>query len=125
MKTIRVRRLVKFRSALLPFWIVFGIEKSQFMKLFHLQDDLTCDLDVAFPISRLGEKNLAEYGVPIRVGKTLTIISHHNISSLFVMTREGLLSNEVCFESETDRCKVEISVEGGWRTPSHPIVRLL
>lgn len=125
MKYIRVRRLLKFRSVLLPFWIVFGIEKSQFMKLFHLHDDLTCDLDVAFPISRLDEVNLADYGVPIYSGKALTIISHHNIASLFVMTREGLLSNEVLFDSKTDHCEVEISVEGGWRTPSYPIVRLL
>lgn len=125
MKKIRVRRLWKFRSVLLPFWIVFGIDKSQFMKLFHLQDDLTCELDVAFPITRLGEVNLTEYGVPIYSGRTLTIVSDRNISSLFVMTCDGLLSNEVNFDNEAERCEVEISVAGGWRTPSYPIVRLL
>ncbi len=125
MKTIHVKRLLKFSSVFLPFWIVFGVDKGQFMKLFHLQDDLTCEMDGAYPLSRLGESNPTEYGVPIFAGKALTIVSDRSIPSLFVMTSEGLLSNEVCFDSEADRCEIEISVEGGWRSPSHPVVRLL
>ena len=95
MKTLVIHRRIQLPSLLVPFWAVTGISKAEFMARHQLSDELSCSLDTwGHPIART-QFCPGEYGVPIYCGKTVQLAAGEGACTLFALTAEGLLSNEL------------------------------
>ena len=125
MKTIHFKRLAKFRSSLVPFWVILGIRKSQFMELARPNDDPERTDSSEEVYDHAYDLDLNQYGFMIWSGKEKTITVSDDEISLFVMADYTVLSNEVIIPQGSEQVEIEISLEGGWNTPVNPIVRVL
>lgn len=123
MKKVKISRVKKFASALVPFWVVTDMSKTEFMKTFGLGSDRECKTVLGQAAPRIAGFEPDKYGVRIANGETLELEVADEKSTLFVMTMDGLLSNEIALDKA--ECRVEIGVKGGMMTPSYPVARLL
>ena len=120
MRKLIIHRKKKFVAMAVPFWIVTGVSKADFMRKFGIEDDITCKLDrYGHPVKRF-EFEPDAYGVPIMNGKTLELEIGEQVKTVFAVTAEGLLSKEVVLNDKMTVFEMELSVKGGWRTPSYP-----
>lgn len=120
MRKLIIHRKKKFTAMAIPFWIVTDITKADFMNKFGIVDDISCKLDCSgHPVKRF-EFNPDDYGTPIRNGETLELDIKKQVSTVFAITLEGLLSKEVVLNEKMQVYELELSVKGGWRTPSYP-----
>lgn len=115
-----VHRKRKFASALMPFWVITNISKSEFMKKYQITDDISCSLDwMGQPVSRINF-NPDDYGVRILSGETIEIEINEYTKSVFAITIDGLLSNEVRLNQDCILHRICLTTKGGWKTPSYP-----
>lgn len=120
MKKLIIYRKRQLPSALIPYWVVVTISKSEFMEKYQLSDDISCYVgEWGQPIPRM-EFNPQEYGIPISNGKTLELEIDENIRSVFAVTMDGLLSNELLLNPQFTTYQILITTKGGWKTPSYP-----
>ena len=125
MKTITIHRKWQFANAWMPHWVVFGISRSDFMKKFHLPDARSRRINAqGYPIKRM-EFDPNDCGVPLANGKTLVIEADGSAASIFAVTFDGLLSNELMLPCSHAAHKIELTTKGGWREPSYPQLELL
>ena len=96
----------------MPFWVITCMSKRQFMGLFHLQDDPTQEVSPEMPDIHMAYFNPNDYGALISSGEVITIALTDDRDSLFVVTYDGYLSNEVSFSDAAEQYEVEISVRG-------------
>ncbi|MFQ7159201.1 MAG: hypothetical protein ACLRPX_06105 [Ruthenibacterium sp.] len=120
MKTLVIHRRIQLPSLLVPFWAVTGISKAEFMARHQLSDELSCSLDTwGHPIART-QFCPGEYGVPIYCGKTVQLAAGEGACTLFALTAEGLLSNELVLPQAAGVYSILLEAKGGWRAPSYP-----
>ena len=119
MRKIIVRRKRQFAAALVPYWIVVGLPRAAFMEKYHLSDDTSCRMAGAYPLPRMDFDPQA-YGQPILNGKTLEIEADDDATTVFAVTAEGLLSNELTLGEKEPSCRVLVTTKGGWKTPPYP-----
>lgn len=120
MKKLVIYRKKQFPSALMPYWIVTDISKSELMEKHQLSDDISCCYDKGgCPIYHEGF-NPHEYGVPISIGKTLELEIDENIKSVFAVTLDGILSNELILDAPNTTYQILLTTVGGWKNPSYP-----
>ena len=121
MKKLIIHRKKRFASALLPFWIITNVSKSDFMREHQISDDTSCDLDLTgHPVKRFDVKP-DDYGEKIANGETLELDIEDDVSSVFAVSVHGLLSNEVLLDSKLDCYTLELSTKGGFSKPSYPV----
>ena len=72
----------------------------------------------AHPLPRMDFDPQA-YGPPIRNGETLEIEAD-DAATVFAVTAEGLLSNELTLGEKEPSCRVLVTTKGGWKTPPYP-----
>lgn len=122
-KKLTIYRKKQFFSALMPYWIVFSIAKEDFMKKYELTDDRSCEItQFGHPIPRM-DFNPQEWGMPIKNGEMLEIeITDENVKSVFAITMDGILSNEILLEPESDHYKVLVTTDGGWTVLPYPVL---
>lgn len=119
-KKLIIHRKKKFASALMPFWIITNISKADFMKRHQISDDISCDIDqTGQPAPRI-DFNPDDYGVRILNGETIEIEISESTKSVFAITLDGLLSNEVTLNPTFTSYKIDLSTKGGFKTPSYP-----
>lgn len=129
MKLLPVKKLIihrkkKFASALMPFWIITNISKSDFMQKYQLPDDISCEINWSgHPVPRI-DFNPDDYGVRISNGKTLEININESTKSVFAITVDGLLSNEVILNPNFTSYEIVLTAKGGFKTPSYPYLIL-
>ena len=124
METLVIHRRIQLPSLLVPFWAVTGISKAEFMARHQLSDELSCSLDTwGHPIART-QFCPGEYGVPIYCGKTVQLAAGEGACTLFALTAEGLLSNELVLPQAAGVYSILLEAKGGWRAPSYPHLRL-
>lgn len=120
MKKLIIYRKKQIPSALMPYWIVTAISKSELMEKHQLSDDISCCVDkYGAPIPHVGF-NPQEYGVPITIGKTLELEIDDSIESVFAVTLDGILSNELPLDSPDTTYQFLLTTVGGWKNPSYP-----
>ena len=107
MRKIIVRRKRQFAAALVPYWIVVGLPRAAFMEKYHLSDDTSCRMAGAYPLPRMDFDPQA-YGQPILNGKTLEIEADDDATTVFAVTAEGLLSNELTLDEKEPFNKISI-----------------
>lgn len=94
MKRLIIHRKKKFPSALMPYWIVTETDKKTFMEKYNLVGDL-CQTSISGqPISRIAPKILKKYH-SIENGESLQIELNDSIDTVFAITLDGNLSNEI------------------------------
>ena len=118
MKTIRISRKRQFRSALMPYWIIIGISKEQFMQEHGLEGDLVSHSEIGQGIPRINISVLDEIGIRIQNGETLTLEVQEE-TFLFASTIDGSLSNEILLSSLKEQ-NYQIITLGGWTGVSYP-----
>lgn len=94
-KKLVIRREWKLASALMPYWMITRVSKAEFMKKYELEDDTSCGMTAwGQPVPRM-DFCPREWGVPVGNGRTLELEMEDGISSVFAVTPDGLLSNEI------------------------------
>lgn len=123
MRILKIRRIKKFASALMPYWIV-AYSQQQFKDAFGMKENLSCIIDnfTGQPYKR-ADFNPDDFGVRIKNGQILELKIEDDVRSFFVMTYEGLLSNEIILNPDYHEYNFDIVTKGGWRFPSYPTVR--
>lgn len=125
MKKITVHRKWQLANAWMPHWVVLGMSRSDFMEKFHLPDARSCKIDaLGYPVKRM-EFDPNDYGVPVGNGKMLVIEANDDAASVFAVTFDGLLSNELLLPRSQTAYKIELTTKGGWRQPGYPQLELL
>ena len=88
------------------------------MEKYRLPDDTSCSMAEAYPLPRMDFDPQA-YGPPIRNGETLEIEAD-DAATVFAVTAEGLLSNELTLGEKEPSCRILVTTRGEWKTPPHP-----
>jgi len=123
MKTIKVIRKKKFAGAVMPYWIIYSKAKDDFMAEFGLDGDLCEMSESGFPISRIDIQELDRLGTRIMNGQTIELALADDVSSLFVSTMDGCLSNEINIDERiASGNRVIINTKGGFKNLPHPVV---
>lgn len=120
MKQIVVTRRKQFASSLMPFWIIVGQSKAEFMA----KHSLTCDRVKANlmgqPIRQLDDLSVLDAaGTRIANGQTVTLEVADDIRTVFAATMDGALSNEIALGCCGD-ASIRLTVKGGLLVPSYP-----
>lgn len=125
MKKIIISRDKKLASAIVPYWIIIGVSKNEFMNTYDLEEDL-CQNDIyGQVIPRIDSNVLSELGIPIKRGQSIEIELTDDANTLFVCTLHGSLSNEIKLDTivpESGVYQVNITTKGGWKTVSYPYI---
>lgn len=120
MRRLVIYREFHFAACLTPFWVVTRTRKAEFMDRFQLADDLSCELDAwGHPLPRL-HFDPDRFGARIHVGQTLELSSAAPLQSVFAVTAEGLLSNEVVLTPDMAACHLTLAARGGFLRPGYP-----
>lgn len=74
-------------------------------------------------INNLSQKTVFFCAYPIKNGEMLEIeITDENVKSVFAITMDGILSNEILLEPESDHYKVLVTTDGGWTVLPYPVL---
>lgn len=123
MEVLSVTRRKDLRSALFPYWIILSdCSKEQFMRKYDLSGDLCKHNRAGQPVNRIDIDSLKFSGIPISNGETVNIDLKDEVTSIFVITADGSLSNEILVE-EMKTLNLVVSTKGGWRTVSYPALK--
>ncbi|MCM1132943.1 MAG: hypothetical protein NC340_05685 [Ruminococcus flavefaciens] len=104
MRILKIRRIKKFASCLMPYWIIGGSVqtiKGNYIPEKHSPDDL---------------------GIRIMNGQSLEIELDDDVNTFFVMNADGLTSEEITLNPERTEYSFCITTKGGFRVPSYPAV---
>lgn len=122
MRILRIKRIKKFASALVPYWIVTG-SKQQFRNTFGLREDLSCVIDYWGQPYKRACFYPDDFGLRIKNGQIMEFEIEDDVQSFFVMTSKGLLSNEIILNPDYQEYDFDIITKGGWKFPSYPTVK--
>ena len=124
MKKIFVLRKKAFAGSLLPYWIIVGFKKANFMKKYNMDGDLCDRNEWGTAISRINMEELDKIGIRINNGQAIEISVSDDVNNLFVITMDGCLSNEINLDDclKTNERRVTIKTKGGFKNLSYPVV---
>lgn len=117
-----INRKKKFASAAVPFFIILSNSKEEFLIKHRLPKDNNCELTWQGHAIPRADFDPSEYGIPIKNGETLELEILEEINSVFAMTYEGLLSNEIVLDNSQKSAQITITAKGGWSKPSYPVL---
>ncbi len=123
MWNLTIKREKKFAAAMVPYWIIKGISKEEFCRNYNLNGD-ACPMGAAgFALARIDLEVIKTMGQPIGNGQTIELLMDDNDKSLFAITMDGYLSNEIIFDEYLSRNPyVLITTKGGFKTLPHPVI---
>lgn len=122
MKQIIITRKKQFVNALMPFWIITGQSKAEFMAKNSLSSDRVKANPMGQPIQQLNNLSVLDTaGTRIRNGETVTLEVSDEVCTVFAATMAGALSNEVQ-PGFGDGAPIELtlSAKDGWLAPVCP-----
>ena len=119
-KTLIVSRKKKIASALMPYWIIVGISKKDFMEQYGLNDDLCQNSKSGHPIPRIDISILDEIGIRIKNGETVSLKLEDTVHFVFASTMDGSLSNEIILDDSAEK-HLTLTTKGGFATISYPV----
>ena len=123
MKTIKVIRKKKFAGVVMPYWIIFSKSTDDFKAEFGFSGDLCEMSESGFPVSRIDIQELDRLGTRIMNGQTIELELDDDVSSLFISTMDGCLSNEINIDERiASGNMVVINTKGGFKNLPHPVV---
>lgn len=115
MRILRVKREKSFVCSLMNDWVVLKYSKNE----FNLQD-LKEHIDAnGYPIASK-DFNPNDYGTPIANGEEIVFEIDDTVRSMFVVTGDGIVSNELQLDPEAEQIDVTIITKGGMKVPGYP-----
>ena len=120
-KALVVTRKKKFASALMPYWIITGVSKRDFMEQYGMKEDLCQHSESGHPISRIDASILDNIGTRIRNGETLKLELEETVACVFASTMDGSLSNEIILDNSPIK-HLTLTTKGGFATVSYPVL---
>ena len=120
-KILIISRKKKFASALMPYWIIAGISKKDFMELYGLEEDLCQHSESGHPLPRIDMSILDELGTRIKNGETVKLELEDTVHSVFASTMDGSLSNEIIMD-DSPVTQLTLTTKGGFATISYPVL---
>ena len=120
MKRIVVTRKKKLASAMMPYWIIAGPSKASFKEAHGFQSDLCEMAESGFAVSRISVEELDSIGTRIGNGQTIELEVPDDVSTLFVSTMDGCLSNEAAVDGR----EIIVSTAGGFRKLPCPVIEV-
>ena len=125
MVTLTVTRKKKFASAVMPYWIITCMSKSESCSRYGLNGDWCEQSDSGFPVTRIDINVLDKTGTRIQNGQTVSLELQDGDESLFVSTMDGYLSNEIKLSDlRAKDVKIVITTKGGFADLPHPVVEV-
>jgi len=123
LRTLIIKRKRKLAGGLLPYWIITKIPKEEFVEKYALEGDL-CKMDKSGqPIPRIDVGELDKAGIRINNGQSLELELTRAEETIFIVTMDGCLSNEVWVRDYLESGKdVIITTKGGFKGVSYPVV---
>ena len=123
MKKFTVVRKRKFAGGIMPYWIIVAMRKEVFMERYGLQGDM-CEMSSAgFPVPRMNAEELDRLGPRIMSGQTMEIEVHDDISTLFISTVDGCLSEEISIDPYVaSGNEIVVTTRGGFKSLPHPVI---
>lgn len=119
MKKITVHRRKQCRCGLIPYWIITSIDKESFCSIYRLTGDKCGIRRFGQPVSRIDTKELDKTGTRIKNGQTIELSVPDDVTSLFVSTLHGTLSDEIVITGDAE---IEIITDGGFTSVSYPVI---
>ena len=119
-KTLIISRKKKFASALMPYWIIAGISKKDFMEQYGLEGDLCQHSESGHPVPRIDMSILDDIGTRIENGETVKLELVDTVHSVFASTMDGALSNEIVLDDSPVK-QLTLTTKGGFATISYPV----
>lgn len=120
-KILIVSRKKKFASALMPYWIIVGISKKDFMEQYGLEEDLCLHSESGQPVPRIDMSVLDSIGTRIQNGETVSLELENTVYSVFASTMDGSLSNEIILDDSPVK-HLTMTTKGGFATISYPVL---
>ncbi len=123
MKNIQVTRKKKLANAIVPYWIMTHKNKTEFMSEYELKGDACKMSMLGGPVSRLDMQVLDRFGIRIMNGQSIELELPDEITTLFVSTMHGYLSNEINIDKYiASGDSVVINTNGGFINLPHPVI---
>lgn len=124
MKRVIVTREKKFAGALVPFWIVAAELVDRFPSRFQQIGDVQLD-GTAFPRPTLPAEALAEVGAPVKNGESVTVELADDITAIYAVTMDGILSNRAALAhgvtvGDAETFRFTVTAKGGFARPCYP-----
>lgn len=125
MRKLIILRKKAFAGSLLPYWIITGFSKENFVEKYNFNGDL-CEMSAeGIPVPRIMIEELDRIGIRINSGQIKEISVVDDIHHLFVSTMDGCLSNEINVDDclKTNEGQITINTKGGFKNLSYPVVK--
>lgn len=105
----------------MPFWVIAGQSKAEFMARHGLTSDRVKADWQGQPIPQLDDIFVLDAaGTRIANGQTVTLEVSDDIQTVFAATKDGALSNEAQLGREGAVIRLTLSAKGGMLVPSFP-----
>lgn len=126
MKQVIITRKKKLASAWMPFWIIAGRPKAEFMAAHGLRREHAGTNLFGQPVQQFDDPAVLDVvGIRIANGQTVTLELPDEVCTVFAATITGSLSNEVQLtggstEAGIETFRLTMKTKGGWMVPSYP-----
>lgn len=129
MKKLIIKREKKFASALMPYWVITGMSRQEFIYKFQLQEDRYRLRDTGSryqagdTVTSVTIHELGAIGIKLENGQTVTTEIDDNVQTVFACTYDGWVTEEI---SLADRLNASgdhelcLSTKGGFTGSSYP-----
>lgn len=129
MKKLIIKREKKMASALMPYWVVTGMSRQEFIYKFHIQEDRYRLRDTGHryqsgdTVTSITIHSLDAIGVKLENGRTVTTEVDDSVRAVFACTSGGWVTEEVPLDKylkPDGTYELCISTKGGLTESSYP-----
>lgn len=116
MKTLNIKREKSFVCSQMYYWVILKYSRDELTERFPQNSHVN---QIGIPAAPDGF-NPNEYGTPIENGQEIIFEIDDTVNSVFAVTVDGILSNEIKIDPLAAQVQVTILTKGGWKTAGHP-----
>lgn len=129
MKKLIIKREKKVASALMPYWVVTGMPRQEFIYKFHIQEDRYRLRDTGRRhqagdiVTTVNIHSLEPIGVKLLNGQTVTTEVDDSVKSVFACTSDGWITEELPldkYRTADGSYELCLSTKGGLTGSSYP-----
>lgn len=129
MKKLIIKREKKFASALMPYWVVTGMSRQDFIYKFQLQEDRYRLRDTGTryqagnTVTSVTIHELDTIGVKLTNGQTVETEIDDNVRTVFACTYDGWVTEEIMLDNyitADGSYEICLSTKGGLTDSSYP-----
>ena len=129
MKMLIIKREKKFASALMPYWVITGMSRQEFIYKFGLQEDRyrLRDTESRYRSGNMGTSvtihELGAIGIKLENGQTVMTEIDDSVKTVFACTYDGWVTEEISLADHLNASgdhEICLSTKGGFIGSSYP-----